>query len=185
MVLGIDGMDPKLLQTFVDQGRLPNFKALMAEGDFRPLQTTMPPQSPVAWSTFMTGMDPGGHGIFDFIHVDQSRMAPYSSMAQTEPGRRPINIGSGRFQTSGGGVRMLRKGDVLANARRTGCAQPFFGCRSTFRRSRLLAEHFQEWARRISSVRSHSFFLLPTIAETGRRSFPAVRSTVSVRSNRV
>jgi predicted AlkP superfamily phosphohydrolase/phosphomutase len=82
MVLGIDGMDPKLLQTFVDQGRMPNFKALMAEGDFRPLQTTMPPQSPVAWSTFMTGMDPGGHGIFDFIHVDPSKMAPYSSMAQ-------------------------------------------------------------------------------------------------------
>src|ERR1051325_1093601 len=60
MVLGIDGMDPKLLQSFVDQGQMPNFKALMAEGDFRPLQTTMPPQSPVAWSTFMTGMDPGG-----------------------------------------------------------------------------------------------------------------------------
>src|SRR5206468_507792 len=36
MVLGIDGMDPKLLQTFVEQGRMPNFKALMAEGDFRP-----------------------------------------------------------------------------------------------------------------------------------------------------
>ena len=70
MVLGIDGMDPKLLETFVDQGRMPNFKALMAEGDFRPLQTTMPPQSPVAWSTFMTGMDPGGHGIFDFRCFD-------------------------------------------------------------------------------------------------------------------
>src|SRR6185369_13760965 len=53
MVLGIDGMDPKLLQMFVEQGRMPNFKALMAEGDFRPLQTTMPPQSPVAWSMFM------------------------------------------------------------------------------------------------------------------------------------
>lgn len=110
MVLGIDGMDPKLLQTFVDQGRMPNFKALMAEGDFRPLQTTMPPQSPVAWSTFMTGMDPGGHGIFDFIHVDQSKMAPYSSMAQADPGGRPIDLGSWSFPTSGGGVRMLRKG---------------------------------------------------------------------------
>ncbi len=113
MVLGIDGMDPKLLQIFVDQGRMPNFKALMAEGDFRPLQTTMPPQSPVAWSTFMTGMDPGGHGIFDFIHVDPSKMAPYSSMAQADPGGRPINIGSWSFPTSGGGVRMLRKGTTF------------------------------------------------------------------------
>ncbi|MDA7633200.1 alkaline phosphatase family protein [bacterium] len=43
VVLGVDGMDPKLLRTFIDQGRLPNFKALIEEGDFRPLQTTMPP----------------------------------------------------------------------------------------------------------------------------------------------
>jgi predicted AlkP superfamily phosphohydrolase/phosphomutase len=110
MVLGIDGMDPKLLQTFVDQGRMPNFKALMAEGDFRPLQTTMPPQSPVAWSTFMTGLDPGGHGIYDFIHVDPARMAPYNSMAEVDPGGRPVNVGSWSFPTSGGGVRLLRKG---------------------------------------------------------------------------
>src|SRR5437773_4174338 len=109
MVLGIDGMDPKLLQTFVDQGRMPNFKALMAEGDFRPLQTTMPPQSPVAWSTFMTGMDPGGHGIFDFIHVDPTKMAPYSSMAQADPGGRTLHVGTWSFPTSGGGVKMLRQ----------------------------------------------------------------------------
>ncbi len=113
MVLGIDGMDPKLLQTFVDQGRMPNFKALMAEGDFRPLQTTMPPQSPVAWSTFMTGMDPGGHGIYDFIHVDYDTMAPYSSMAKADPGGKPVNIGSWSFPTSGGGVHMLRKGTTF------------------------------------------------------------------------
>jgi predicted AlkP superfamily phosphohydrolase/phosphomutase len=113
VVLGIDGMDPKLLQMFMDQGRMPNFKALTAEGDFRPLQTTMPPQSPVAWSTFMTGMDPGGHGIFDFIHVDRSRMAPYSSMAQAVPGGRPINVGSWSIPTSSGSVRMLRKGETF------------------------------------------------------------------------
>jgi len=113
VVLGIDGMDPKLLQTFVDQGRMPNFKALMKEGDFRPLQTTMPPQSPVAWSTFMTGLDQGGHGIFDFIHVDPARMMPYSSMAQADPSGRAVNIGSWSFATSGGSVRMLRKGTTF------------------------------------------------------------------------
>ena len=113
VVLGIDGMDPKLLQTFVDQGRMPNFKALMAAGDFRPLQTTMPPQSPVAWSTFMTGLDPGGHGIFDFIHVDRGRLAPYNSMARAEPGGRPVNLGSWSFPTAGGGVQLLRKGTTF------------------------------------------------------------------------
>ena len=113
VVLGIDGMDPQLLQRFVAEGRMPHFKALMAEGDFRPLQTTMPPQSPVAWSTFMTGMDPGGHGIFDFIHVDQKRMAPYSSMAQADAGGRTIDLGTWSFPTSGGGVKMFRKGDTF------------------------------------------------------------------------
>ena len=67
LILGIDGMDPRLLQRFVDEGLMPNFGRLIAEGDFKPLQTSMPPQSPVAWSNFITGMDPGGHGIFDFI----------------------------------------------------------------------------------------------------------------------
>ncbi|MDA1272737.1 MAG: alkaline phosphatase family protein [Verrucomicrobia bacterium] len=113
VVLGVDGMDPKLLQTFVNQGRLPNFKALMEEGDFRPLQTTMPPQSPVAWSTFITGMDPGGHGIFDFIHVNQAKMSPYSSMAEADEGGPSIDIGSWSFPTSGGDVRLLRKGKTF------------------------------------------------------------------------
>jgi predicted AlkP superfamily phosphohydrolase/phosphomutase len=113
VVLGVDGMDPKLLQTFIDQGRMPHFKALIAEGDFRALQTTMPPQSPVAWSTFMTGLDPGGHGIFDFIHVDQARMSPYSSMAIADTGGRSVNLGSWSFPTSGGGVRLLRKGKTF------------------------------------------------------------------------
>ena len=113
VLLGVDGMDPKLLQTFVDQGRLPNFKALIEEGDFRPLQTTMPPQSPVAWSTFITGMDPGGHGIFDFIHVNQAQMSPYSSMAEADGGGGSVDVGSWSFPTSGGDVRLLRKGETF------------------------------------------------------------------------
>lgn len=113
VVLGIDGMDPKLLQTFVDQGRMPHFKALIAEGDFKPLQTTMPPQSPVAWSTFMTGMDPGGHGIFDFIHVNAAEMQPRNSMADADAGGRPVNVGSWSFPTTGGSVRLLRKGKTF------------------------------------------------------------------------
>ena len=58
-------------------------------------------------------MDPGGHGIFDFIHVDPAKMAPYNSMAQVDPGGRPVNLGSWSFPTSGGGVRLLRKGTTF------------------------------------------------------------------------
>ena len=49
------------------RGHMPNFARLAASGTFSPLGTSIPPQSPVAWSNFITGLDPGGHGIFDFI----------------------------------------------------------------------------------------------------------------------
>ena len=62
IVLGIDGMDHRLLSQFIDEGRMPNFAQLAATGDFAPLQTSMPPLSPVAWSNFITGMDPSGQG---------------------------------------------------------------------------------------------------------------------------
>ena len=68
-VLGVDGMDPDITRRLIAEGKLPVIKELTRTGDFRELETTTPPQSPVAWSTFVTGMDPGGHGLFDFIHA--------------------------------------------------------------------------------------------------------------------
>ena len=70
MVLGIDGMDPHLLEMFLKMGKMPHTQRLIAMGGFSPLVTSIPPQSPVAWANFITGMNPGGHGIFDFIHRD-------------------------------------------------------------------------------------------------------------------
>lgn len=87
MVLGIDGCDPKLLQQFMDEGKLPHFSRLAQEGSFTTLATTTPPQSPVAWATFVTGLDPGAHGIFDFIHRDLKTMQPVASMTSVEDGR--------------------------------------------------------------------------------------------------
>ena len=49
---------------------MPNFKRLIEQGDFKPLQTSMPPLSPAAWASFITGMDPGGHGVSDFVIRD-------------------------------------------------------------------------------------------------------------------
>jgi predicted AlkP superfamily pyrophosphatase or phosphodiesterase len=62
IVLGFDGLDYDLTKSLIDNGRLPNFAKLAASGGFSPLGTSIPPQSPVAWSTFITGLDPGGHG---------------------------------------------------------------------------------------------------------------------------
>ena len=78
-VLGVDGMDPEITQRLMDEGKMPAFSALADEGSFQQLQTANPPQSPVAWSNFVTGMDPGGHGIFDFVHRDPLTYMPISS----------------------------------------------------------------------------------------------------------
>lgn len=74
-ILGCDGMDPRLVRRMMDEGRLPNFARLAARGGFSPLETSIPPQSPVAWSNFITGAGPGEHGIFDFIHRQPRLMA--------------------------------------------------------------------------------------------------------------
>jgi predicted AlkP superfamily phosphohydrolase/phosphomutase len=86
-VLGVDGLDPVILDRLMAEGQLPHFAELAREGSYQPLGTSNPPQSPVAWSNFVTGQDPGGHGIFDFVHRDPARYLPISSA--TPPGHDP------------------------------------------------------------------------------------------------
>ena len=75
----------------------------------------------MAWSTFITGLDPGGHGIFDFIHRDPKTMVPYLSTSRTEGSSRAITVGEWQFPLSGGSVELLRQGqpfwEVLEAAR--------------------------------------------------------------------
>lgn len=82
LVLGIDGMDPQILTRLMAAERMPHFQALARRGGFAALQTSMPPQSPVAWSSFITGLDPPGHGIFDFVHRDPVSLDPFLSTAR-------------------------------------------------------------------------------------------------------
>ena len=70
----------------------------------------MPPLSPVAWSTFITGMDPGGHGIFDFLHRDPATVTPYDAIYQVAPPGRSIAFGSWVVPLSGGSVELQRQG---------------------------------------------------------------------------
>lgn len=87
-VLGVDGMDPVILERLMAKGEMPNFKKLAETGGFQPLGTANPPQSPVAWSTFVTGRNPGGHGIYDFVHRDPKTYLPISSATP------PVEAGS-------------------------------------------------------------------------------------------
>ena len=67
ILLGMDGLDPKILSHLMHQGELPNFAKLSQMGSYLPLATSNPAQSPVAWASIATGNNPGYHGIFDFL----------------------------------------------------------------------------------------------------------------------
>ena len=85
IILGFDGMDPNLAQQWMDDGSLPNFTKLAASGEFHSLETSNPPQSPVAWSDFATGLKPGDHGIYDFLRRDPANYAPAFSISESLP----------------------------------------------------------------------------------------------------
>jgi len=93
VILGLDGFDPGLAKKYMDEGRMPNFKALSEEGCFSPLSTSMPSISPVAWSTFATGVDASRHNIYDFLTRDPCSYMPVLSSTDTHTVPRNINLG--------------------------------------------------------------------------------------------
>ncbi|MEM7583166.1 MAG: alkaline phosphatase family protein [Acidobacteriota bacterium] len=113
IVLGIDGMDHGLTRQYMDQGVMPNFSRLEKEGSFNPLGTSAPPLSPVAWSNFITGLDSGGHGIFDFIHRDPETMIPYLSTTRTSGAGRSLTLGDYQIPLSGGEIELMRRGEAF------------------------------------------------------------------------
>jgi predicted AlkP superfamily phosphohydrolase/phosphomutase len=99
IIIGVDGMDPRLSAALMKAGQLPNLQRLSAKGGFSDLGTSVPPQSPVAWATFINGAGPGSHGIFDFIHRHpEEQVAPFYSASETLPGEGGWEIGDHRLQ---------------------------------------------------------------------------------------
>lgn len=82
VILGFDGVDPDLVQTMLDAGELPNLKAVAEEGVFTPLESSNPPQSPTAWSSFITSRPAGGHGVYDFVKRNPRTYAPMVGFGQ-------------------------------------------------------------------------------------------------------
>ena len=93
IVLGLDGLDPGMTLRLMQQGRLPHFQKLAERGVFRPLDTANPSISPVAWSTFSTGVDPSRHGIYDFLTRDPCSYGPMLSSTEIRAARKVANIG--------------------------------------------------------------------------------------------
>jgi predicted AlkP superfamily phosphohydrolase/phosphomutase len=84
-VLGFDGMDPTLVRKLMDEGKLPNLKRLSEAGTFSKLETTQPSESPVAWASFATGVNPGKHNIYDFLVRDFETYMPDLGGVKKEP----------------------------------------------------------------------------------------------------
>jgi predicted AlkP superfamily phosphohydrolase/phosphomutase len=110
MILGFDGMDYFLTTEMMEAGELPNLKKLADKGSFRPLTSSNPPQSPVAWSNFITGKNPGGHGIYDFIARDPKTYFPKLSMSDVSPAKKNIDALGYRIPVVPGEVTLLRYG---------------------------------------------------------------------------
>ena len=110
VILGFDGMDPELTERFINEGRLPNLAKLRDQGTFRKLRTTFPPISPVAWSTFMTGVNPGKHNIYDFLARDLGTYLPFLSSAEIKGPKRSFKIGKYTVPLGGARIKGMRKG---------------------------------------------------------------------------
>jgi predicted AlkP superfamily phosphohydrolase/phosphomutase len=88
IILGFDGADARLTEQWMNEGKLPNLAKLRDQGTFAPLLPTIPSQTPVSWSTFSTGLNPGRHGIFDFLKRDTKTYIP--SFAAADEGSEPF-----------------------------------------------------------------------------------------------
>ena len=109
VILGLDGMDPTLTEKFLAEGKLPNLAGMRKQGCFKRLATTIPSISPVAWSSFQTGVNPGKHNIFDFLTRDKQTYRPKLSSVDIRGPRRKINLGKYQFPLGKPDIHLLRK----------------------------------------------------------------------------
>jgi predicted AlkP superfamily phosphohydrolase/phosphomutase len=107
--LGLDGLDPRLTEQFMSEGKLPNLLRLKEHGSYSRLRTTFPSLSPVAWSTFATGVNPAKHNIFDFLNRSLRTYVPQLSSAHVNKPRRMMRIGRWHIPLSRPAIDMRRR----------------------------------------------------------------------------
>lgn len=116
VVLGFDGVDPDLCSQWIAEGKLPNLKSLKEKGAFLPLESSNPPESPVAWASFETGSNPGKHRIYDFLYRDPKTYFPEIAYVENSPPKflwKKIPIRKPTLTNRRGGVAFW---DVLEKA---------------------------------------------------------------------
>jgi predicted AlkP superfamily phosphohydrolase/phosphomutase len=80
ILLGFDSFDPNIFEELASQNELPHLQTFLDAGGYSRLEVCSPPQTEVSWTSIATGADPGGHGIFDFVHRDPASYLPYVSI---------------------------------------------------------------------------------------------------------
>jgi predicted AlkP superfamily phosphohydrolase/phosphomutase len=80
LILGFDSFDPAVFEELAGKNQLPNLETFTQQGGYSKLEVSSPPQTEVSWTSIATGADPGGHGIFDFVHRDPASYTPYVSI---------------------------------------------------------------------------------------------------------
>jgi len=107
--VGFDGQDASITERMMAEGKLPNFSKLAERGCYRKLRTTFPSITPVAWSSFSTGTNPGRHNIFDFLDRDPRTYLPRLSSAHIGSVEKFLKIGKLRIPLKKPDIRLLRK----------------------------------------------------------------------------
>ena len=107
--LGLDGLEPDLVEKYLAEGSLPNLDALRSQGRYSRLRTTFPPLSPVAWATFATGSNPGKHNLFDFLSRNLRSYLPELSSSRVHQPARVWKLGRWRVPLGKPTVEMRRK----------------------------------------------------------------------------
>jgi len=109
VIVGYDGLDPDLCEKYMSQGKMPNFSKLKEEGCYKKLGTTYPSLSPVAWSSFATGVNPARHRIYDFLTRNPKTYLPELSSSQVHPTSKSIKIGKYHLPLGKPTISFLRK----------------------------------------------------------------------------
>jgi predicted AlkP superfamily phosphohydrolase/phosphomutase len=109
IILGLDGLEPTITERLMAEGRLPNLQRLAKQGHYGHLQSTYPSISPVAWSTFATGVCAGGHNIFDFLSRDKKSYLPELSSSSVGEAKRVLALGKYQIPIGKPIIKFLRR----------------------------------------------------------------------------
>ncbi len=108
IVVGFDGQDPKITERLMAEGKLPNFQKLAEQGCYTRLRTTYPSISPVAWSSFSTGVEPAKHRMFDFLEPDRKSYLPLLASTRIGEVTRFLKLGKWRIPLQKPEIRLTR-----------------------------------------------------------------------------